>query len=299
MSSRGFEPRRRSSARRGAPVVLFFLVLVLIAILTGYTLGKYVLTAWLGPRGEPATGRSGGAEATIGEEGLAPREAEAVAEAQASPISLFRVQLGAFSSKERAQRAAEEALGKGVAALALESDQAPFRVVGGLYASREAADKAAASLKAKGFDAYVTALQVPGVNLSLGGVPHDFANAVNKAVTNMSAFLADQAGFWDEVALGRQPAGGRITNMETLTSESSAALGEVVAPSEWVSAYDALKEAVDRAHENALALKDAVASGSPADRAEAMTDYMLLVQSYERCLAEAVAAATAEAPIGE
>ncbi|HHY38983.1 MAG TPA: SPOR domain-containing protein [Clostridia bacterium] len=298
MSSRGFEPRRRSSARRGAPVVLFFLVLVLIAILTGYTLGKYVLTAWLGPRGEPASGLSDKTEATTGEEGLASGEAEMVA-AQASPINLFRLQLGAFSSRERAQRAAEEAMSKGVAALALESDKAPFRVVGGLYASREAADKAAASLKAKGFDAYVTALQVPGVNVSLDGVPQDFASAVTKSVANISAFLADQAALWDEVTLGGQPAEGRISNMENLVSESSAALGGVVAPNEWVSVYDALKGVVDRARENANALKDVVTGGSPAERAETMVDYMLLVQLYEKCLSEAVTAASAQVPAGE
>jgi Tfp pilus assembly protein PilN len=292
VSTKAMGSRRRSSARRGAPVLLFFLVLVLIAILTGYTLGKYVLTAWFGSRDEPASGQLGETEGLAGED-YSLGVGESIVQAEASPINLFRIQLGAFSTKERASRATEEATSKGVAAFVIESDQAPFRVVGGLYGSREAADKAATVLKGKGFEAYVTALQVSGVNLSLNGVPEDFAGAVEKTITGMSAYLADQAAFWDEVALGHDLADGRISNMEAISSELSATLGNVIAPSNWVSVYDRLKDMVDKAHESALALKNGTALSSAADRANAIVDFMALVQSYENCLSEAVAAAAA------
>ena len=85
-----------------------FLILAIVFVGSGYLIGKYLLASLLNrpPEGQPVSGdqpkqpTGGGETATV--------------QISTTPLTLYRVQIGAFSTRERAENTAQMAIDKGV-----------------------------------------------------------------------------------------------------------------------------------------------------------------------------------------
>jgi len=108
--------RTRLGGSRVLTQRLIFVVIALAFVGSGYLIGRYFLASLLqGPGdGKPVTGDpnvntpSPGTTATV--------------QVQTQPVSLYRVQVGAFSTKENADKIASSVQQKGVGAAVAEPD---------------------------------------------------------------------------------------------------------------------------------------------------------------------------------
>lgn len=277
--------RRRSLGMRKVPVTAFFLVLGFVAIFAGYLLGKYVVGTLIGST-KIAVGSKEGASQAEGQDVL-PSGAR---EISLSPITLYRVQLGAFSSRQNAEDLAAKVLLKGYPAHVL--GYSPYRVLGGVFGTREAAARAADRLKAAGFEVYVSGMQVGGLAVPLTNAPEDYSLAVEKSLGKIMEAVRLGASAWDEYAVRGQVANAEAARqLAADLKEASAALSAGDAPAAWRDTGAQIQEIISLAASCAEGLVSMADAPSSSGYATVATGYMKLVEGYQDCLS--VAASTA------
>lgn len=165
---------------RSFSMVVAAVVVCALAIVLGYLMGNYAITAVTTsrhrpaiPAGEPAPSPAAPAtpdgaakpapdraatqgEAAAGdslltrlEDGRTSAEATAPAKGEAKPAALYRVQVGPFDSRQEAVAASGHLLADGYPTY-VTTDR-PYRVQVGAFGKREAAEKLVAELRAKNY----------------------------------------------------------------------------------------------------------------------------------------------------
>lgn len=128
--------RTRMARNRTLSGLVTFLILAVVFVGSGYLIGKYLLASLLQrpPEGQPVSG----------DEPSFPTGDGSTTTVQIStkPLTLYRVQIGAFSTKERAENTAQMAIDKGVPAGVMSPDPL-HKVYCGVTSSKEAAQKLA------------------------------------------------------------------------------------------------------------------------------------------------------------
>ncbi len=193
---------------------LIFVVIALAFVGSGYLVGRYFLASLLQ--------RPGGGEPVTGSK--TTQGSPATVQVQTKPLSLYRVQVGAFSTKENADKVVESILQKGVGA-AIGTPDPLYKVYCGATASKEAGEKLAQTAQAKLAGSVIgqnDALYVASTTLAA----RSFTLSGDKAVTDklQSAFSkADNAlqsllSFWDALYLGKQ----NTVNLATMETDINA-----------------------------------------------------------------------------
>jgi hypothetical protein len=182
---------------------LIFVVIALAFVGSGYLIGRYFLASLLGTPsdGEPVTGTNPPASGKT-----------ATVQVQTKPVSLYRVQIGAFSTKEGADRVVEAVLAKGVGAAVATPDPL-YKVYCGAALTKEAGDKLSQSARTKlagsviGKDdaLYVAGVTIASRSLTLTG-DKAVADKLQSAFTKADNAVQSLLSFWDSQYLGRQNA---------------------------------------------------------------------------------------------
>lgn len=279
----GLNPRRRRSSRLRIPVPAFFLVFGLVAVLSGYFLGKLAISVWETSKG--SWGRTG--EPLVGEAPGASTGRESTIDLPS--IGMYRLQLGVFSSPENAQELAEKVTRAQLPAAVV--GEHPYKVVGGYFNTKEAGQKAAVSYTGKGFDVYVASAEVGGGTLEVKGLSQDFEEALFGAFGEVGTVLEVEAGIWDTLAQGGTPQSEVLTGLETGVREANLRLSEIEAPSGWESIHVMVTDLLNLSLENVVELQAYQEKDDPSHFASAGVYFIQMVSAYEDLLDQAVMAA--------
>ncbi|MEW6081454.1 MAG: SPOR domain-containing protein [Bacillota bacterium] len=280
----GSSPRRRRGLRPKLPVAAFFVAFGLVAVFSGYFLGKFLVNALVasdlrlpGDSGQPVAGDAPAA---------APTDKNVV---HLPSISMHRLQLGVFSSPSNAQELAERVKSLNLPAGVVGQD--PYRVVGGYFSTKEAGQRAAAQYTAKGFEVFVAPVDVGGGTLEVRGLPAEFEQALSAAFGEVGTVLEVESGLWDDLVLGQQAAVEVLSGLESGVRQANLDLSAVEPPSGWEMTHSMAKSLLDLALRNVVELKAYQEKADPSHYANAGVYFVQMVSAYEDLLNQAVMAA--------
>lgn len=247
--------RSRLGQSKGLGSKLIFVLVALAFVGSGYLIGRYFLSALLDrpAGGEPVNGQrpdpSGSTTTTT-------------VQIQTKPVTLYRVQIGAFSTSENAENAAQAAIAKGVGAAVMSPDPL-YKVYCGITGSKEAANKLAqtaqpklaGSVVAKDDNLYVATTEVASRSFTITG-PTAQVEAIQNAFVKADTAVQSLLAFWDAQYLGKENQ-VQISSMESELSALKTEL-EGITPDAGVKA----------AHSGALRIiSDLVAAAQAAKEA--------------------------------
>ncbi len=249
--------RTRMSQARALSSRLVFVLVALAVVGSGYLIGKYFLASLLQKTpgiGEPVT------TPPIGQ---AQTGTPVTASVQLSPLTLYKVQIGAYSTKENADKIADLALQKGVGAATMSPDPL-YKVYCGMSGSKEIATTLSSAAQPRlegsvlGRDdkLYVSALNVDARSFTITG-EKTHVEAIQDAYQKSDRAIQSLLTFWDSAATGET---GHIT-LSTMASDLEAVktgLGTFTPDAALKNCYDsaiimvsALEDAVEAANESA------------------------------------------------
>jgi len=266
--------RTRLGGSRVITQRIIFVVIALAFVGSGYLIGRYFLASLLQRTndGEPVTGdpTTPGTTATL--------------QVQTKPVSLYRVQVGAFSTKENADKVAAAVQGKGVGAAVAIPDPL-YKVYCGAAASKEAGEKLAAAAKSKlagsvigkNESLYVASATIASRSFTLSGdkaLAEKLQSAFSKADNAVQSLLS----FWDALYLGKQ----NTVDLSTMETDLAAAKDDLskITPSGSLTA--AHSSAVEIMSDLTLAVQKAkaAAGGDTSEAAEGASAFVAALDTY-------------------
>lgn len=262
----------RSSAWTG---IATFLIVSLVLVGSGYLIGRYLLASLFQKSSQTAT---------PGKPATSTQGTTSTVQVQLKPVTLYRVQLGAYSTKENADKAASLAQSKGVSAQTVSPDPL-YRVYCGLYASKEAATKAAQSAQNKlagsviGTDEklLVSTVEIPSKTVTLTGNKDDVAR-VQKALTSANNALLTLGGYWDASLSGTTQTSA-LTSLEAEVKSAKDDLAKITSPGSLKAAVDAATKLTNELESAVRAAKEA-AGGDSSKISSGMTQFIKFVDLY-------------------
>ncbi len=278
--------RTRLGQARALSSRLMFVLIALAFVGSGYLIGRYFLASLLQrtPKdGEPVitppTGGPGnGTNAPI------------TASIQLSPLTLYKVQIGAYSSRENADRIANAALQKGVGAAVMSPDPL-YKVYCGMAGSKDAATRMSTSAEPKlkgsvvGKDdkLYVGSLSVDARSFSITG-PKAQVEAIQNAYGTSDRALQSLLSFWDSKAMG-ETSQVTLSTMATDLATVKTNLGTLTPDTALKKSYDSAV-AIVTALEDAVKAANESVGGDGVKTATAMASFMgsvdTLIQEAKR-----------------
>ncbi len=272
--------RTRMSKNRAVSGIVTFLILAIVFVGSGYLIGKFVLSALLQrqPSGEPVAGgqtKPPGDSSTI------------TAQISTKPMTLYRVQLGAFSSRENADKTAAQAIQQGVPAGVMTPDPL-HKVYCGVTSSKEAAIKLSenalpklSGIVAKDDNLYVAAMDIGANDFSITGAKPT-VEEIQQAFATIDNAMASLVGFWDSYYLG-QEIQVNLASMEQDITAVKDGLAKITPDAGTKTAHET---ALQLATDMEIAIKEActVQGGDGNSAAAGMTELIKLVDEYVQSL---------------
>lgn len=243
-------PRRRGSG--GAPVLLVFVVLSVLAVAAGYFLGRFMVQSLLVngklPAWAPGGGTRPGSAAPVKPPGgtrpeeipVRPPGTEAGGAFQVDipRVTLYAVQTDAFSQPEKAAARVAELTGKGFAAYVAAGDLQ--RVYAGFFTDRAAAGKLAAALSRQGYETYVPRVEYGGQPVLLEGTG-EYLTFFQQALADTAEVLLEAGRLWEYYQEGQMNefrAG--VTGLNDKVSDLGARILDTRAPAGWDALHSEL-----------------------------------------------------------
>lgn len=267
--------RTRLGGSRVLTQRIIFVVIALAFVGSGYLIGRYFLASLLQKPngGEPVSGtpaKSPGSTATL--------------QVQTKPVSLYRVQVGAFSTRESADSVAAAVLAKGVGAAVATPDPL-YKVYCGATASKDAGDKLAAAAKAKlagsvigkNESLYVSGATLASRSFTLSG-DKALAEELQKAFAKADNAVQSLLSFWDALYLGK-PNTVDLSAMETDLTAIKDNLAKVT-PKDGLSAAHASAVAIVSDLTAAVKGAKAAAGGDASKAAEGASALVEALDTY-------------------
>ncbi|MCL6451477.1 MAG: SPOR domain-containing protein [Acetobacteraceae bacterium] len=279
--------RGKSASRpTRSTLVTVLLVLGVVAVVTGYFLGRAALSFLGGPTAgtsgpaAPSGGGSGGGDGVTPGTGAGPPPAgvpSAAASLRLPTVTLFRVQAGAFSVRENAWALAESLERRGFAAVVVEP--APYRVVVGLFSDGRAADRLAAALSAAGQEVYQAAWVLNAAPVKVVG-PSGYVKWLEAELGGLAGLVAREAVVWDSYWLGEPQPFATVASLEEEARRLASAVVGVSVPQELAGAHDRLLQLTGSAVQSVFELR-ALERGGEASPAAAYGAFLDLVAGYD------------------
>lgn len=269
--------RTRMARNRTLSGLVTFLILAVVFVGSGYLIGKYLLASLLQrpPEGQPVSG----------DEPKLPTGDGSTTTVQIStkPLTLYRVQIGAFSTKERAENTAQMAIDKGVPAGVMSPDPL-HKVYCGVTSSKEAAQKLAqdALPKLSGIvgeddNLYVATMEIDSCTFSLTG-SENVVTEIQKAFSTIDNAIASLIGFWDQYYLEQQ-----ITvNLSSMKSDIAAVRASLagISPDSGTQTAHGLALALATELETAISAAIEAQGGDSSGEIEGMTSVIKIIDAY-------------------
>jgi hypothetical protein len=250
------------------PFLLFVLCLGAVAILSGYFLGKYLMSS-LSSLKVPSS-----PQGTAGSDVERPA---AVTTLNAPGMNLYRVQAGLFNVKENADRMASSLQKAGIPALI--AGEGPYRVIVCLVPGSDAANKIAQTVKAKGFEALVGKYELKGTSFKVRG-DSEYAGLVREAVEASAGAIQKSLGAVGSYIVGGQADPKDIVEAAARVSDLKSRLGAAKVPEGGEKVHKAVGDMLQSASDALQSLSVAASSGRPAP--SVLSDVSRAVISYEK-----------------
>ena len=254
---------------------LVFVVIALAFVGSGYLIGRYFLASLLQ---KPAGGQP------VSTPSNTNKGTTITAQIQTKPVTFYRVQVGAFSTKENADKVVQAVAEKGLGAATIAPDPL-YKVFCGVTGTKEAADKLSQSAQAKlagtviGKDdkLYVATTALPAKSFSLSG-DKAVVEELQSAFAKSDNVIASLLSFYDSLYLGTQ----NPVNLATMASDIAAvknSLSGLVPPEALKAAHaSALKIASDLSA--AVDIARQAAGGDSAKAGPAASAFIKAVDTY-------------------
>ncbi len=215
--------RTRLGNARALSSKLVFVLIALAFVGSGYLIGKYFLASLfqkIPGTGEPVSGEPTGGDQTT-----------ATVEIATDALTLYRVQIGAFSSRENADKAVLAAEQKGVGASVMSPDPL-HKVYCGIAKDKATAEKIATAVQPKlagsviGKDdnLYISTLEVPATRFSITG-PKTQVEAIQVAYNRAVGAVKDLVDFWEAQFSGQASSVSLATAQAELAAAKTALAG--------------------------------------------------------------------------
>jgi ElaB/YqjD/DUF883 family membrane-anchored ribosome-binding protein len=268
--------RSRLGQSKGLASKLIFVLVALAFVGSGYLIGKYFLSSLLD--------RPAGGEPVSGVKDPSGDTTTTTVQIQTKPVTLYRVQIGAFSASDNAENAAEAAIAKGVGAAVMSPDPL-YKVYCGITGTKDAANKLAqtaqpklaGSVVGKDDSLYVATTDIASRSFTITGPKaevQELENAFVKADTAVQSLLA----FWDAQYLGKESQ-VVISSMESELSALGDELGKMTPDTGLRAAHSAAVKIVRDLAQAAQGAKDA-AGGDGSKVAAGTSTFIKAVDSY-------------------
>ncbi len=268
--------RSRLGQTKGLGSKVIFVLVALAFVGSGYLIGKYFLSSLLD--------RPVGGEPVSGTKDPSGDTTTTTVQIQTKPVTLYRVQIGAFSASDNAEKAAETAISKGVGAAVMSPDPL-YKVYCGITGSKDAATKLAQNAQPKlvgsvvgqNDNLYVATTEIASRSFTITGPKNqvqEIENAFVKADTAVQSLLA----FWDAQYLGKESQ-VVISSMESELTALGDELGKMTPDAGLRAAHSA---AVKVVRDLALAAKGAkdAAGGDGSKVAVGTSSFIKAIDSY-------------------
>ena len=269
--------RTRMSKNRTLSGLVTFLILAIVFVGSGYLIGKYLLASLLQrpPEGQPVSGDqpkqpTGGGETTT-------------VHISTKPLTLYRVQIGAFSARERAENTAQMAIDKGVPAGVMSPDPL-HKVYCGVTSSKEAAQKLAedalprlSGIVGEDDNLYVATMEVDACNFSLTG-NEGVVGEIERAFSTIDNAIASLIGFWDEYYLKQQIS----VNLASMKSDIAAVKAGLdgITPDSGAQAAHGVALALATELESAIGAAIQAQGGDSDGEVQGMTSVIKIIDAY-------------------
>jgi hypothetical protein len=269
--------RTRTSKNRAIANVLALLVIAVVLVGSGYLIGKFLLSSLLQktPGGEPVS--------TPGNNDTPGAETTTV-QIQLKALNLYRVQIGAFSSLENAEKVAQSAMEKNVGAAVMTPDPL-FKVYCGIVTSKDAANKIsdsalpklAGSVIGKDDKLYVSTFSVPSRTFNLTG-DKAHVELMQQAFSKIDNALGSLASYWDSFYLGQQSQ-VNISSMETDIAALKEQISNITPASGLTGAHSCLATILAELDSSVKNAKEA-AGGDSRKVSLGMVSFVKLIDTY-------------------
>ena len=269
--------RTRMSRPRGISsrlsALFVFVLIALVLMGAGYLVGRFVLSSILSrSSGAPVSGLPG--------ENKGGSSEIVTATVSLNAFTVYRIQVGAFSSKDNAEKLAQAFLSQGVPACVMAPDPL-YKVYCGVLMSRQAADKMVESVMSKVSGTvipaedkpYVGTLEIPAVRFEVQG-DKKYVSALDAAVKKAGPALQTLLGFWDSYYLKNAPVDVRPAATDVASALD--ALKSVQPPENFKDTHSACVAALESLSK-ALSSAAAVYGGDASRGPEAMTESIKIV----------------------
>ena len=270
---------RRTRLGHSARALSSKLVFVLIALAfvgSGYLIGRYFLSSLFQGKsgtGEPVSGEPQGGEQTT-----------ATVEIATDPVILYRVQIGAFSKPENADRAVETAAQKGVGAVVMSPDPL-YRVYCGIAETKATADKMASaaqeklagSVMGKDEKPHVSTLEIPATQFSITG-PKTQVETIKAAYDRAGAAIKTLVTFWEGQSSG-QAGSVSLATMKADIAAAKSALAAITPDAALTKAYNSAMTLLTSV-EYAAAGAEASVGGDSQKGVAGMQSFIACVDSF-------------------
>jgi hypothetical protein len=254
---------------------LVFIVIALAFVGSGYLIGRYFLASLLqkSPIEQPVAGSQTGQNETE----------TATVQVTTPSLTLYRVQIGAFSSKESADRLVSGALKQGVPAHTMTPDPL-FKVYCGVSGSKNAAEKLASeaaprlagTVIGKTEKPYVASLNVPSYTFTLTGAKSQ-VNVIEEAYSTAGNAVSTLLAFWDGLYTNEATSVDLVA-METDLTEIKQSLSQITPETSLKPAYDAAVAIINDLTAAVTAAK--AASGGDGNVAAGMVSFIEAIDCF-------------------
>ncbi len=267
---------RLGSSARALSSKLVFVLIALAFVGSGYFIGRYFLSSLFQDKpgtGEPVSGDPQGGDQTM-----------ATVEIATDPLTLYRVQIGAFSSRENADRVVETAVQKGVGAAVMSPDPL-YKVYCGIAGSKATAEKMASTAQPKlagnvlGKDdkPYVSALGIPATQFSITG-PKTQVETIKAAYDHAGKAVGTLVDFWEAQSSG-QASSVSLATMKADIAAAKSALAGITPDVALTGAYNSAVTLLTSV-EDAVAGAEASVGGDSQKGVTAMQSFITCVDSF-------------------
>ena len=265
--------QKRQLSTRRLPLVVFLAGLALVAVLSGYVLERYVLGSVVATKGKPPAPSKEPATSTSKTEITVPA------------ASLWRVQVGAFGSKEQADKLVTQLKDKGFGAYVLGAD--PYRVLAGVTKTKEAAQKLFDQLTKAGYKPYTAEFKQAAGSFSLALGDQAYVPVFKNGILSMADAVPAEAGAWDSYYLGNKTEFVSSSTGVAATLANVAKKMTATAPPKTTEAlHAALSALVQKASASAQDIKAFADKGGKDLYVKATTSYLEVIEAYDRFLAQ-------------
>jgi len=255
--------------------IVAFIIIALVFVGSGYLIGRFLLAGLLHrePKGEPVS---------AGDKTSPP--SQITAQIQVKPITLYRVQIGAFANRENAEKIAEQALQKGVGAAVMSPDPL-YKVYCGISGSKDAANKISStvlpklsgSIIAKDDKPYVASFNVESKTFNLTGDKAQ-VEKLQEAFVKSGNALEMLVSFWDGYYTGEETK----VNLSSMEADMASLKQDLIniSPSAGLKAtYDAAVKVVSELEASIKAAREAQ-GGDGGKIASGMAAFIKCVDAY-------------------